>query len=223
MYNDLKIQRSNYQSEEHQMFREAFQQFVAQHVTPYREKWEKQGYCDNEVWLKAGELGFLNVNVAEKYGGGGLDFSFAALVIEEMARLGAAAPGISMHSDIAAKYVEAYGSEVIKMKYLPKMASGEWIGSLAMTEPSTGSDVQAIKTNAVDMGDHWLLNGSKTFITIGYTAAFTIVACKTRPGTPQEGISLLIADADMEGFTKGQPLVKLGLKESDTCELFFDK
>ena len=222
MYKDLKITRDLYQTEEHNMLREVIQQFVKQHVNPYREEWEKQGFVPRELWLKAGELGLLNVNVAQKYGGGGLDFSFCAVYLEEQAKLGAAAPAISMHSDIVAKYIEAYASEEIKMKYLPKMATGEWIGCLGMTEPSTGSDVQAIKTNAVDMGDHWLLNGSKTFITIGYTADFCIVACKTRPGTPQEGISLMIADANTEGFTKGQPLHKIGLKESDTCELFFD-
>lgn len=222
MYQDLKIERSNYQSEEHQMFKDVLGQFVKQHVNPHREKWEKDGFCPKDVWLKAGELGLLNINTAEKYGGGGLDFSFCALYLEELAKLGAAAPAISMHSDIVGKYIETYASEELKMKYLPKMATGELIGSLGMTEPSTGSDVQAIKTNAVDKGDHWLLNGSKTFITIGYTADFCIVACKTRPKTPEEGISLLVVDAGMEGFTKGQPLQKLGLKESDTCELFFD-
>ena len=222
MYKDLKITRDLYQSEEHNMLRDVIRQFVNQHVNPHREEWEKAGIAPREVWKKAGELGLLNVNTAEKYGGGGLDFSFCAVYLQEQAKLGAVAPGISMHSDIAAKYIEKYASEEIKMKYLPKMASGEWIGSLGMTEPSTGSDVQAIKTNAVDMGDHWLLNGSKTFITLGYSADFCIVACKTRSSTPQEAISLLIADANMDGFTKGQPLQKIGLKESDTCELFFD-
>ena len=127
-----------------------------------------------------------------------------------------------MHSDIVAVYLENHGSEYLKQTYLPWMATGECIGSLAMTEPGTGSDVQAIKTNAVDKGDHWLLNGSKTFITIGYTSDFTIVACKTRPGTPQEGISLLLVNAELDGFTKGKPFKKIGLKDSDTCELFFE-
>lgn len=204
------------------MLKEVIHQFFKQHVEPFREEWEEQGFVDNSVWLKAGELGLLNIDLPEAYGGGGLDFSFSSLLIEEFARLGAAAPAISMHSGIVAHYIDKYGSEEIKKKYLPKMATGECIGSLGMTEPGTGSDVQAIKSNAVDMGDHWLLNGSKTFITIGYTADFCIVACKTRPGTPEEGISLLIVDAGSEGFTKGQPLKKIGLKESDTCELFFD-
>ena len=127
-----------------------------------------------------------------------------------------------MHSDIVAPYIEQYGTEEQKMHYLPKMATGELIGSLGMTEPSTGSDVQAIKSNAVDKGDYWLLNGSKTFITIGYSSDFTLVACKTRPGTDKEGISMLIVDANLEGFNKGKPFKKLGLKTSDTCELFFE-
>ena len=192
------------------------------HVTPYREKWEEQGYCDKEAWLKAGELGLLGITLDPEYGGMGLDFTFAAMVIEEQARFGAAAPGISMHSDIVIPYLEHFGTEYLKRKYLPKCASGELIGSLGMTEPSTGSDVQAIKTYAEDRGDHYLLNGSKTFITIGYTSDFTIVACKTDKNKGAKGISLIIVDADTPGFTKGKPFKKLGLKTSDTCELFFE-
>ena len=222
MYKDLRIPRTVYESEEHQMLRDTIHEFNKKHIAPNREKWEEQGHCGREVWLEAGKLGLLNINASPEYGGGGLDFTFSALIIEEFSKLGATAPGISMHSDIVAVYMERYCTEEIKQLYLPKMATGEWIGSLGMTEPGTGSDVQAIKTNAVDKDDHWLLNGSKTFITLGYQADFTIVACKTRPGTPQEGISLLIVDANLEGFSKGKPLKKIGLKESDTCELFFE-
>ncbi|MCL4169550.1 UNVERIFIED_CONTAM: hypothetical protein GTU68_044790, partial [Idotea baltica] len=203
------------------MLRETVREYLKKHVLPYREEWEENSYCSREAWLKAGELGLLNISLSEKYGGGGLDFSFSALIIEEMARVFADSPGISMHSDIVGPYIEQYGTEEVKQKYLPKMATGELIGSLAMTEPSTGSDLQAIKTNAVDKGDYWLLNGSKTFITIGYTSDFSIVACKTRPGTPQQGISLLVVDAAWDGFSKGKPFKKIGLKTSDTCELFF--
>lgn len=222
MYQDLSIKRSLYDTEEHEMFREMVREYIKQHVTPYREQWEKQGYCNREAWLEAGKLGLLNMTVAEEYGGGGLDFSFSAILIEEQAFAGIFAPVISMHSEIVAPYIERYGSEELKHKYLPKMATGELIGSLGMTEPSTGSDLQAIQTHAKDMGDYWLLNGSKTFITIGYTADFCIVACKTRKGTPREGMSLLVVDADLEGFSKGKPFEKLGIKESDTCELFFE-
>ncbi|MEM6801515.1 MAG: acyl-CoA dehydrogenase family protein [Bacteroidota bacterium] len=222
MYADIKLPREIYASEEHQMLKETIGDYFKQFIEPNREKWEEQGYCDKDAWLKAGELGLLCLDMPEEYGGGGLDFTFAALLIEEFSRLGANAPGFSMHSDIIAPYILKLGTEEQKRKYLPKMASGEWVGCLGMTEPGTGSDVQAIRTNAVDMGDHYLINGSKTFITIGYNAYFCIVACKTNHGTPNEGISLIIVEEGMEGFSKGKPFKKLGLKESDTCELFFE-
>jgi acyl-CoA dehydrogenase len=222
MYSKIQIPRTVYRTEEHQFFRQTIQEYIRKDLEPYREKWEEQGYCDKEAWLKAGELGLLCLTIPEQYGGGGLDFSFSALLIEESTKHGQVSPAISMHSDIVAPYIEKYGSEYLKTTYLPKMATGEWVGSLGMTEPGTGSDVQAIKTTAVDKGDHYLLNGAKTFITIGYTSEFTIVACKTNPGTEREGISLLVVDANLEGFSKGNPFKKIGLKASDTCELFFE-
>ncbi len=218
----VTLPRDVYGTEEHEMLRTMVQDFIKQDLDPNREAWEEQGYCSREAWLKAGELGLLALCVPEAYGGAELDFSYSALIMEEMAKYQVAAPAMSMHSDIVAPYILTHGSEYLKQRYLAKMVSGESIGSLAMTEPSTGSDVQAIKTTAVDKGDHYLMNGSKTFITIGYTSDFSIVACKTNPGTPQEGISLIVVDADLEGFTKGTPLKKLGLKSSDTCELFFE-
>ena len=211
-----------YGTEEHQMIKEMVYEFYKNDIEPYREEWEKTSCCSREVWLKAGELGLLGMTMDPEYGGGGFDFSYSALVMEELSRYGADSPGISMHSDIVIPYVEKHGSEFLKRKYLPKMASGECIGSLGMTEPSTGSDVQAIRTTAVDMGDHYLVNGSKTFITIGYSSNMTLTAVKTNPGTPQEGISMLVIDANLEGFSKGTPFQKLGLKTSDTCELFFE-
>ncbi len=222
MNKKYELPRTIYATEEHQMFKETVNQYLAQHVLPNREKWEKQGYCDREAWLKAGELGLLGITLDPEYGGMGLDFTFSSLVIEEQARAGIAAPGISMHSDIVIPYIEAYGSEAIKRKYLPKCASGELIGSLGMTEPGTGSDVQAITTFAEDKGDYYLLNGSKTFITIGYTSDFTIVACKTDKRKGAKGISLIIVDSDLEGVSKGEPFAKLGLKTSDTCEIFYE-
>jgi acyl-CoA dehydrogenase len=218
----ITLPRDVYGTEEHEMLRATVQEFIKQDLDPHREKWEEQGYPDREAWLKAGELGLLALCVPEEYGGADLDFSFSALIIEEMAKYQIAAPAMSMHSDIVAPYIIKHGSQYLKERYLAKMVTGELIGSLGMTEPSTGSDLQAIKTTAVDMGDHYLLNGSKTFITIGYTSDFTIVACKTNSGTPQEGVSLLVVDANLEGFTKGKPFKKLGLKSSDTCELFFE-
>lgn len=217
-----ELPRLVYQTEEHQLFKKTIEQYFTKHVLPYREKWEAQKYCDREAWLKAGELGLLGIDLDPKYGGMGLDFSFSALLIEEQARLCTPSPGISMHSDIVIPYIAKYGSEYLKNKYLPKCATGELIGSLAMTEPGTGSDVQAIKTFAEDKGDHFVLNGSKTFITLGNSSDFTIVACKTTKSAGSKGISLMIVDANSDGFTKGQPFEKLGLKTSDTCELFFE-
>ena len=217
-----ELPRKVYASEEHQMFKKTVNDFFQTHILPHREKYEKQGYCDKSAWLKAGELGLLGITMSPEWGGMGLDFSFSALLIEEQARLGIPVPAISMHSDIVIPYIEKHGSEYLKNKYLPKCASGELIGSLAMTEPGTGSDVQAIQTFAEDKGDYYLLNGNKTFITIGYSSDFTIVACKTDKTKGFKGISLLIVDADTPGFTKGKPFEKLGLKSSDTCELFFE-
>lgn len=222
MNNRIELPRDVYGTEEHEMLRSMVQEYIKQEIEGNREAWEEQGYCSKEAWLKAGELGLLALCVPEEYGGAGLDFSYSALIMEELAKAEVASPAMSMHSDIVAPYILKHGSEFLKETYLPKMVTGELIGSLGMTEPSTGSDLQAIRTSAVDAGDYYLLNGSKTFITIGYTSEFTIVACKTNPGTPSEGISLLVVDADLEGFTKGKPFKKLGLKSSDTCELFFE-
>ncbi len=212
------LPREVYASEEHQMLKESVEEYYKSELEPNREQWEADGFCSREVWLKAGELGLLGLTMPAAYGGAELDFSFSALVIEELARFSAESPAISMHSEIVMPYILTYGSEALKQKYLPKMATGEIIGSLGMTEPSTGSDLQAIRTTAVDKGDHYLVNGSKTFITIGYTSDMTIVACKTR----EKGISLIAMDANSEGFTKGKPFKKIGLKTSDTCELFFE-
>ena len=179
---NITLPREVYETEEHQMLKEAVYEFYKNDIEPYREEWEEACCCSREVWLKAGELGLLGLTLDPEYGGSGLDFSYAALVMEELSRYGADSPGISMHSDIVIPYIEKHGSEFLKRKYLPKMATGECIGSLGMTEPSTGSDVQAIRTTAVDMGDHYLVNGSKTFITIGYSSDMTLTAVKTHPG-----------------------------------------
>lgn len=222
MTESYQLPRTVYGSEEHKMFQQTVEDYFQQHVIPNREKYFKQKQVDREAWLKAGELGLLGITLDPKYGGMGLDFTYSALLIEEQARLDAPGPGISMHSDIVIPYIEHHGSDYLKDKYLPKCATGELIGSLAMTEPSTGSDVQAIKTFAEDRGDHYLINGSKTFITIGISSDFTIVACKTDKTKGSRGISLIIVDEGTPGFTKGQPFDKIGLNASDTCELFFE-
>lgn len=222
MIKDVLIARKAYQTEEHEMIRQAANDFIKQDILPHYEQWEIDGMVSREVWKKAGEMGFLLMDMPTEYGGQGLQFSHSAIFVEELSRAGITGPGFFLHSDIAAPYILSYGTEEQKQQYLPAMASGEKIGAIAMTEPGCGSDLQALKSTAVDKGDHYLVNGAKTFITNGYMSDIVIVAVKTNPGTDEEGISLLLMDSDLEGFTKGTPFKKVGMKSQDTCELFFD-
>jgi len=221
MFSDIQIKRDIYGSDEHKMLIESFWNFLEAEAKPYHDQWEKDRMVDRAAWLKAGELGFLCLDVPEEYGGAGLDYTFNAVITELGSKSGYTGLGFSLHSDIVVPYFIHYGTEAQKKKFLPKMASGEWISCIGMTEPNTGSDLQAIKTNAVDKGDYYLVNGSKTFITNGYLSDFSIVACKTNVGTEREGISLIIIE-NSEGYSKGKPFEKLGLKANDTCELFFE-
>lgn len=198
------------------------QDFIANHIEDHLEEWEKNGMVSRELWEKAGELGLLCIDMPEKYGGSGLDFSYNALFIEEMGKRGISGPGFSLHSDIVAPYILKYGTDAQKEIYLPKMASGKIITAIGMTEPDCGSDLQALRTTAIDNGDHYLVSGQKTFITNGYMCDMAIVAVRTNKGTEAEGISLLLMEAAEEGFEKGKPLKKIGMKSQDTCELFFD-
>ncbi|RKS53085.1 acyl-CoA dehydrogenase [Gillisia mitskevichiae] len=222
MLQNVLLEREIYSSEEHKMTRKMIQDFIHNEILDQQDEWEKNGMVSRAIWERAGELGLLCIDMPEKYGGGGLDFSFSALFIEELAKKGVSGPGFSLHSDVIAPYLLKYGTEVQKQNYLPRMASGQLITSLGMTEPNCGSDLQAITTNAVDKGDHYLVNGQKTFITNGYMSDMSIVAVKTYLGTKNEGVSLLIIENDSEGFEKGIPLKKIGMKAQDTCELFFD-
>lgn len=222
MLDNVLLEREIYSSEEHKMTQKMIQDFINNEMLDQIEEWEKHGMVSREIWERAGELGLLCIDIPEEYGGGGLDFSFSALFIEELAKKGVSGPGFSLHSDVIAPYLLKYGTEAQKLKYLPKMASGKMITSLGMTEPDCGSDLQAITTRAVDKGDHYLVNGQKTFITNGYMSNMSIVAVKTNYGTDKEGISLLIIESDSEGFEKGIPFKKIGMKAQDTCELFFD-
>ena len=222
MFSDIKIERTIFESEEHQMVRQTAKQFFEKEVIPFHAEWEKERMVSREVWQKAGEMGLLCVDMPPEYGGMGLDFSFSALIVEELARTGCSGPGFFLHSDIVAPYLLKYGNEEQKKKWIPKMVSGEVITAIGMTEPGCGSDLQALRTTAEDMGDHYLVNGQKTFITNGYMSDLCIIAVRTHPGTPQEGISLLLMEADREGFSKGKPFEKVGMKAQDTCELFFD-
>ena len=222
MLQNVLLDREIYSSEEHKMTQKMIQDFINNEIMDQIEEWEKNGMVNREIWERAGELGLLCIDMPEQYGGSGLDFSFSALFIEELAKKGVSGPGFSLHSDVIAPYLLKYGTEDQKQRYLPQMASGKMITSLGMTEPNCGSDLQAIKTNAVDKGDYYLVNGQKTFITNGYMSDMSIVAVKTNNGTEKEGVSLLIIESNFEGFEKGIPFRKIGMKAQDTCELFFD-
>ncbi|WP_262904323.1 acyl-CoA dehydrogenase family protein [Christiangramia sediminis] len=222
MLQNVLIDREIYSSEEHKMTRKMIQDFIKGEMIDQVDEWEKNGMVSREIWERAGELGLLCIDMPEEYGGGGMDFSFSALFIEELAKKGITGPGFSLHSDVIAPYLLKYGTEAQKQKYLPQMASGKMITSLGMTEPDCGSDLQAIKTKAEDKGDHYLVNGQKTFITNGYMSDMSLVAVKTNNGTEKEGVSLLLIESESEGFEKGVPFKKIGMKSQDTCELFFD-
>lgn len=215
----------NIYNEEHTLFAQSVREFVAKEIVPYNAQWEKDHMVSRESWLKFGESGFLCMQVAEEYGGLGInDFRYNAIVTEELARTGCAGPavGYPLHSDIVCPYIEHYGTEALKQKWLPKMVSGEAIAAIAMTEPGAGSDLQGMRATAVDKGDYYLVNGSKTFITNGYLCDVVVVAVKTDPTKGAKGISLLVIDTSMKGFTKGKPFEKVGLHAQDTCELFFE-
>ncbi len=222
MYSDISLEREVYGSEDHKMVQQTIVDFIQKEIKPYHDEWEKQGHVSYELWKKAGDLGLLCMDMPVEYGGAGFDFSFSAMFIEELVKHGCTGPGFFLHSDIVAPYILKYGNEAQKQKYLNGMATGDMIAAIGMTEPSCGSDLQALRTRADDMGDHYLVNGSKTFITNGYMCHIAIIAVKTNVGTPEEGISLLLIDTDSEGYTKGQPFEKMGMKANDTCELFFE-
>ena len=208
---------------EHEAFRETVRKFYEKEVIPHTERYESQQHVDRELWNKAGELGLLCATMPEEYGGSGVDRLYSMILIEEQAYAGDSATGFSLHSDIVANYLLNFGSEAQKQQWLPKMASGEVVTAIAMTEPGTGSDLQAVRTSAVLDGDDYVINGSKIFITNGYLCDMTIVVCKT--GNNDKGsanLSLIMVEADRPGFSKGKPLNKIGMKGQDTCELFFD-
>ena len=209
-------------SSDHELFREQTRRFVEREVMPHHAKWEEDGQVSREVWRKAGDLGLLCASMPAEYGGGGVDRLYSVIVMEELARAGATGPGFGLHSEIVAPYILRYGSEEQKRRYLPRMAKGEAIGAIAMTEPGTGSDLQGVRTTARRDGDHLVLNGSKTFITNGFMSDLVIVVAKTDPKAGAKGTSLGLLEAETAGFRKGRNLEKLGLKAQDTAELFFD-
>lgn len=213
----------NVYSPEHEEFRRSYRNFLETQIRPNHDRYEKQGFVDREMWLAAGEQGFLCPTMPEEYGGFGVDRGFAAVQLEEQGFTGLSGPAFNLHSDIVAPYILGYGTEAQKQAFLPQMAKGEMIGAIAMTEPGAGSDVQAIATTAVEDGDDFVINGSKIFITNGFTCHFAIVACKTGPKYEgAKAISLILVEADRPGFGKAdRPLHKMGMKAQDTSELFF--
>ena len=209
-------------SDEHEIFRATVGRLLDEECVPHHESWEEQGHIDRAAWLKAGEQGLLCPTVPEEYGGLATDFLYNVVVDEEIARRGLSGIGWGLHSDIVAPYIVNYGSAEMKRRFLPKMISGEMIGAIAMTEPGAGSDLQGVKTTAVRDGDHYVINGSKTFITNGYLADLVIVVAKTDPAGGAKGTSLILVEAGTPGFSKGRKLKKVGMKAQDTSELFFE-
>ena len=214
------IPRNLYDSD-HEIFRQSVRKFIETQAVPNHDEWEKDGMVSDDIWLGAGAQGFLCPTVSEEYGGVEADFKYNCIVNEEIARSGCTGLGWTLHSDIAVPYIERYGTEFQKQKYLPKCVSGELITAIAMSEPGAGSDLQGAKTTAVLHGDHYILNGSKTFITNGQKSGLVIVVAKTDVNAGSKGISLFLVESEFEGFSKGKNLEKLGMKAQDTSELFF--
>ena len=212
-------------TEEHEMFRKSLRKMLDKEAYPYFEEWEKKRDIPRSFWNKLGENGFLCPMVSEEYGGLGLDFGYSMILTEELERVGAGlASGISLHSDIVTPYIEAYGTEEQKQKWLPKSVTGELISAVAMTEPGAGSDLAGIGTTARREGDYYILNGEKTFITNGINADYVVVVCKTDPYAQPayKGISLLVVETGTPGFKRGKKLDKIGMHSADTGELIFE-
>jgi acyl-CoA dehydrogenase len=208
---------------EHESFRSTVRSFLEKEVVPFHDQWEKDGVVDRAVWSKAGALGLLCFDVDEEHGGAGVrDFRYNMVMAEELTRAGVNGPGFLVHTDIIVPYLSSLGTEEQKRRWLPGCVSGETITAIAMTEPGAGSDLQGIRTTAVDKGDHYVLNGSKTFISNGILADLVVVVARTDPEAGHKGISLLVVERGMDGFERGRNLDKMGLKAQDTAELFFD-
>ncbi|MFF3843287.1 acyl-CoA dehydrogenase family protein [Streptomyces sp. NPDC001930] len=207
---------------DHEAFRATVRTFLEKEVLPHYEQWEKDGIVSREVWLAAGRQGLLGIAVDEEYGGGGNpDFRYASVLAEEFTRAGTPGLAIGLHNDIIGPYLTSLGTEEQKRRWLPGFCSGETITAIAMTEPGAGSDLQGIRTTAEDHGDHWILNGSKTFISNGILADLVVVVAKTTPEGGAHGLSLLVVERGAEGFERGRNLDKIGQKSQDTAELFF--
>ena len=221
MQTDLYPSTAPLDSPEHEAFRATVRRFVADEITPHHLQWEHEGQVPRSIWRRAGELGLLCLTMPEEYGGAGADFSYSAIVVEEMSRAGANGPLFYLHSEIVAPYLLHYGSEAQKQQWLPRMARGEVIAAIAMTEPGAGSDLAALRTRAEPHAQGWRVNGQKIFISNGQLADLVVLAAKTDPAQGAKGVSLLLVDTRTPGFSRGRRLEKLGLHAQDTSELFF--
>jgi alkylation response protein AidB-like acyl-CoA dehydrogenase len=216
------MQRDLFQ-EEHLLFRETVREFMAREVTPHHEQWEKDGIVPREVWKKAGEIGMFGFSVPEEYGGAGItDFRYNTVIVEEIMRHGATGLGFGLHNDIMAPYMVDLTNDEQKQRWLPGFASGELITAIGMTEPGAGSDLQGIRTTAVREGDHYIVNGQKTFITNGVNSDLVVVVAKTDPTSGARGTTLVVVERGMDGFSRGRNLEKIGMHAQDTAELFFE-
>jgi acyl-CoA dehydrogenase len=209
-------------SEEHRIFRETLRRFLEKEVAPHVEAWEEAGIVPRSIWKKMGDQGFLCMDVPEEYGGLGADFLYSVIMIEELARTNFTGLAVPLHNDIVVPYITSYGSEELKRKYLPGCVSGDIISAVAMTEPNTGSDLAAIRTSAVEDGDHVTINGQKTFISNGLNCALVIVAAKDPSiENPYQAMNLYLVEEGTPGFEKGKKIRKVGMHGQDTAELFF--
>jgi acyl-CoA dehydrogenase len=220
--NSVTAYRSSWLDDDLDALRQLARSFCEKEIKPNADKFIDRHHVDRDLWHKAGELGLLCMSIPVEFGGGGGNFAHEAVLLEEQARIGDTSWGQSVHSGIVAHYLNAYGTDEQKRQWLPKMASGEVVGAIAMTEPGTGSDLQAIKTKAIREGDEYVVNGSKTFITNGSQADLIVVVAKTDTTEGAGGISLVLVEADRPGFRRGRVLDKVGQKGQDTSELFFE-
>ncbi|MFG6115347.1 acyl-CoA dehydrogenase family protein [Halobacillus sp. MO56] len=216
--------KAAYIKEEHDILREALRKFLEKEAYPYFDEWERNGLIPRSFWEKMGEQGYLCPWLDEQHGGVEADFGYSVIINEELEKVGTGLIGIGLHSDIVVPYLEQYGTDEQKKRWLPKCATGKIITAIAMTEPGAGSDLAGIKTSAVRDGDDYIVNGEKTFITNGIQADLVLVVCKTNPKAKpaHKGISLLVVEKDTPGFSKGKKLNKIGLHSQDTAELIFE-
>ena len=213
-----------FETTEHEMFRSSLKKFLAEEAVEQYDDWEKEKFIPLSFWKKLGEMGFLCPQVDEAYGGLGLDFSYGVIIGEEMERVGAGLTGVGLHNDIVVPYIESFGTPEQKERWLPGCITADYITAIAMTEPGTGSDLANIKTTAIRDGDHYIVNGQKTFITNGIHTNLAVVAVVTNPQAEKkhQGVSLLVIEGGTPGFTKGRKLEKVGMHSQDTAELYFE-